>query len=207
MFTSASPKTELRQSQSGSALVVAIIVLVLLATLGFAALEVADLNIMSSANDRERKSAFFQADAGSNVGIATIQASTKLDATTVSIAIDSVQETNEWKDSAPDACDNDSALTPRWVGRDGNCAPCQAEAALILENATTPMATYVRVGTLSPMRAAEGSSDLMAQGTPGGPGGGGSTGRDFITEYLIRSKRYGERNSLAEVDTAWHEVH
>lgn len=183
-------------------MVIALIVLVLLATLGFVALEVADLNIISSANDREHKKAFLHADSGINVGIAAIQASS-------SIPVDNPDNTNKWKDSAIDACDNDSAQTPKWVGRDGQCVSCQDQnqnqTALILENATNPLATYVRVGTLLPTGYLPGYSNISAKGYEG-LGEGGPDGQPTITEYLVRSRRYGERNSLAEIDAGWREI-
>ena len=54
--------------QQGSALVIALIVLAILGALGYAALDVAELNIFMSANDRDSKEAFFHADSGANVG-------------------------------------------------------------------------------------------------------------------------------------------
>lgn len=55
-------------NESGSALVIAVIVLAILAALGFAALEVSDLNIFMAANDRDSKESFFHADSGANIG-------------------------------------------------------------------------------------------------------------------------------------------
>ena len=54
--------------EQGSALVAAVIVLALLTTIGFAALNVADLNISIASNDRDAKDSFFHADAGTNIG-------------------------------------------------------------------------------------------------------------------------------------------
>lgn len=67
MFTAEKIKSP-RSEESGSALVVALLVLVILAALGYAGLEVADLNIFSSANDRDSKNTFLHADSGVNVG-------------------------------------------------------------------------------------------------------------------------------------------
>lgn len=53
--------------QQGSALVIALIVLAILGALGYAALDVAELNIFVSANDRDSKEAFFHADSGANI--------------------------------------------------------------------------------------------------------------------------------------------
>lgn len=54
--------------ESGSALVISLIVLTILAVLGIAALDVADLNFYIAANDRDSKEAFFHADSGVNIG-------------------------------------------------------------------------------------------------------------------------------------------
>lgn len=45
------------------------VVLAILGTLGVAALDVADINILVSANDRDAKTAFFHAESGANVGL------------------------------------------------------------------------------------------------------------------------------------------
>jgi Tfp pilus assembly protein PilX len=68
MFMSTHRNSDHKDKQHGSALVVALIVLAILGALGYAALDVADLNITMSANDRDSKDAFFHADSGVNVG-------------------------------------------------------------------------------------------------------------------------------------------
>lgn len=68
MFTAEKINKQGKEYQPGSALVIALIVLVILAALGYAGLEVADMNIFSSANDRDSKIAFLHADSGANVG-------------------------------------------------------------------------------------------------------------------------------------------
>jgi Tfp pilus assembly protein PilX len=73
MFFPINPDT----GEQGSALVAAVIVLALLTALGFAALNVADLNISIAANDRDAKEAFFHADAGANVGHVLLEDSIK----------------------------------------------------------------------------------------------------------------------------------
>lgn len=55
-------------SENGSALVIAVIVLAILGVIGFTALEVSELNIFMAANDRDTKDAFFHADSGANIG-------------------------------------------------------------------------------------------------------------------------------------------
>ena len=68
MYTTSADMNNKNQSENGSALVIALIVLVILGALGFAALDVADLNIFMAANDRDTKESFFHADSGINVG-------------------------------------------------------------------------------------------------------------------------------------------
>lgn len=68
MFTHTLPSISQSHDQSGAALIIAIIVLVILGALGLAALDVADFNIFVAANDRDSKDAFFHADSGANVG-------------------------------------------------------------------------------------------------------------------------------------------
>ena len=109
-------RTDTHGRQSGSALVIALIVLVILAALGYMGLEVADLNIFSAANDRDSKAAFFQADAGANVGMAYLQSAldTAIPPTTT------VMLTSGKTPQHP--CPEDSAATPFWdEDLAGNC--------------------------------------------------------------------------------------
>lgn len=55
-------------SQTGSALVIAVIVLAILGAIGLASLDVAELNLFMAANDRDTKETFFHADSGANMG-------------------------------------------------------------------------------------------------------------------------------------------
>jgi hypothetical protein len=68
MSTHTLKSTSQNRDQSGAALVIAIIVLVIVGVLGLVALDVADLNIFVASNDRDSKEAFFHADSGVNVG-------------------------------------------------------------------------------------------------------------------------------------------
>lgn len=56
-----------RPAEIGSVLVIALVVLAILGALGVASLDVADMNILISANDRDSKDAFFHADSGANI--------------------------------------------------------------------------------------------------------------------------------------------
>lgn len=60
--------TDSANGQTGSALVIAVIVLAILGAIGIASLDVAELNLFVAANDRDAKDAFFHADSGANMG-------------------------------------------------------------------------------------------------------------------------------------------
>ncbi len=66
-YTVTKKNNDIQRKESGSALVVTMIVLAILTVLGLAALDVADVNILMSANNRDIKNAFFFADSGANV--------------------------------------------------------------------------------------------------------------------------------------------
>jgi Tfp pilus assembly protein PilX len=68
MLTIFADTNRFNRSERGSALVIALIILAILSIVGFAALDIADLNIFMAANDRDAKEAFFRADSGVNIG-------------------------------------------------------------------------------------------------------------------------------------------
>lgn len=68
MSTYSLRNTDPANGQTGSALVIAVIVLAILGAIGIASLDVADLNMFAAANDRDTKEAFFHADSGANLG-------------------------------------------------------------------------------------------------------------------------------------------
>lgn len=200
MFTAEKIRQE-KKHQSGSALVIALIVLVILAALGYAGLEVADLNIFSSANDRDAKSAFLHADSGVNIGIAYLQTALE-DANSSFYRHDA----NIWQNST-ESCPDDTAANPLWSKDHGvsSCVPCNDSATTLkLYSSTAPMATYVRAGKLN-TNFLEGSAAHIGTGYEGA--GKSISKGGFKSDYLIRSRRYGDRNSLAEVDSAWREIH
>lgn len=175
MFTA--ENIEQTKETSGSALVVALIVLVILAALGYAGLEVADLNIFSSANDRDGKAAFMHADSGANVGHEILEQ-----------IIDNARsedyaffngEADAWKDLPYDP----SAING-------------TEFRHIYGDGVT--GTHIRSGWLYNDQIA-GEEIQITKGYHGlRPG--------VSHVYLIRSHRVGERNSHAEADIAWRHV-
>lgn len=171
------PNTKANQTQSGSALVIALIVLAILAALGYASLEVADLNIFSSANDRDHKRAFFHAESGINLGT-TWLGQVLFNEAEFPLA--------EWA-NATNPCNDDSAENPYWRMNDLDCASCENASNLKYHDATPPLATYVRAG----------EEDLSRKHRAGYPP------NEYVdAPYVLQSRRYGERNSQADIYTA-----
>ena len=169
--------------QSGSALVVAMIVLAILGALALASLDVADLNIFISANDRDAKESFFHADSGINVGHEFLEES-----------IDTVNSTFYGNNATEWNSQSVSQFDP-------------LEAAFL--NSTLPLyvaeaqGTYVRSGILE-RGIMEGSAMQIAAGYEGA-GKSAASGGTF-TIFQIRSHRYGQRNSQSEVDLGWRHI-
>lgn len=68
MHTTFAGISTIQKKENGSALIITLIILAILSALGYAALDVADLNLFMAANDRDTKEAFFKADSGVNIG-------------------------------------------------------------------------------------------------------------------------------------------
>lgn len=164
------------KKQTGSALVIAIIVLTILGILGLAALDVADLNIFMAANDRDTKESFFHADSGTNIGHEYLE-----EAIFIGNATFYGNDANDWQNSTSFNA-TDYPLTFYVNGQ---------------------MATYIRAGILD-TRPLEGSSMVMAAGYEGGGKGAASAGS--YTDFLVRAHREGQRNSRAEVDLGWRHI-
>ena len=182
-------------SQSGSALVISVIVLAILAALGISALDVAGINLFISANDRDTKKTFFHADSGANIGHEYIEAEHfSSDNSTNSTFYES--NANDWMNAT-----NSTSLSPETpVWGDGlSCTEPQFLSYYVGEN----MGTYVRAGVLR-TGLLEGSAAQIGAGYEG-IGKSASHGGTY-TNYLIRSRRYGQRNSFAEVDLGWRHV-
>lgn len=163
-------------SEQGSALVVAIIVLALLTAIGFAALDVADLNINIAANDREAKEAFFHADAGTNIGHKAVEE--LFDRKPFG------NDAHAWKDSAFNATE--------WQGL----------GSVLEAYRNDPEATYVRIGQLG-RGVMPGGSMAMASGYRGV---GYTAKFPSYADFLIRSHRTGHRDSEAEVEIGWKSI-
>ena len=185
--------TDMREGQAGSALVIAVIVLAILAALGIASLDVADINLFISVNDRDTKEAFFHADSGANIGHEFLEEAHFNNANSTFYDSDA----KVWMDAANNTCP-DSAANPTW----GDCTPCTDNATLAFY-VNGQEGTYVRAGFLR-SGLLEGSAAQIGAGYEG-IGKSAAHGGTF-TDYLIRSRRYGDRKSLAEVDLGWRHI-
>lgn len=176
MYMSFAPSINSRRSQSGSALIIAVIVLVILGALGIAALDVADLNLFSAANDRDSKGAFFHADSGVNVGHEFLE--------------DSLHDVNAT------FYGNDANS---WVGN-STFDPANFPLEFFTDGS---MATYIRAGQTG-SEYMEGAAIQMAAGYEGIGKSAAHGGVAAI--FVIRAHRIGQRNSQAEVDLGWRHV-
>lgn len=179
MSMSTHRNTDLIRTQNGSALVIALIVLAILGVLGYAALDVAELNIFMSANDRDSKEAFFHADSGVNVGHEYLE--------------------NALEDLNGTFYEGDATI---WVG-DGVYEFNSTAAGVLVLYQNGSQVTYVRSGVLD-RGSLEGSASQIASGYEGL--GKGAPGGGTFTTFLIRSHREGNRNSVSEVDLAWRHL-
>jgi hypothetical protein len=185
---------ENRSPETGSALVIAVIVLAILAALGIASLDVADMNMFIAANDRDTKEAFFYADSGANIGHEFLEESHF--SSTNSTFYDS--DANLWMNATNNSTCPDSPTNPTW----GDCKNC-TDPEFLSYYVDGEMGTYVRAGTLR-SGLLEGSAAQIGAGYEG-IGKSAAHGGTY-TDYLIRSRRYGKRNSFAEVDIGWRHV-
>lgn len=178
MYTSSHPNISRHNRQTGSALIVAIIVLSILGALGIAALDVADINIFVSANDRDLKEAFFHADSGVNIGHEILEGSVE--------SVNSTFYANNSTDWSSQAV------------KDFN--PAEYPLKIYMN---PPQGTHVRAGIMN-RGVIEGSAMQIGAGYEGA-GKSAAHGGTF-TNFLIRSHRNGDRNSIAEVDMGWRHI-
>ena len=177
MYTAPNIKSD--HTQQGSALVIALIVLAILAALGYASLDVADLNIFSAANDRDHKQTFFYADSGINLGTSWLER----------VLFNEAEfPLGTWANST-EPCPDDSAENPMWKAGNGTvCVSC-TDADLTYYNATSPLATYVRVA----------EEDRPRKHRAGYP-----PSEYLDAPYALQSRRYGVHNSQADIFTAMY---
>lgn len=165
------------QSEQGSALVIALIVLAILSVLGFAALDVADLNIFMAANDRDTKEAFFHADSGVNVGRELIKF--RLDEGNSSVLENNAQA---------------------WVNSYGSWSSNATLMKSLFDfYSNSTKGTYVRAGLLDYVDNPH-SLQFNEYMSPGM-----SLSKSLSPIFLIRGHNEGKRNSRSEVDLAFRD--
>jgi Tfp pilus assembly protein PilX len=175
--------TKTKHPDSGSALVIALIVLAILAALGITALDVADLNLFTAANDRDNKEAFFHADSGVNIGHVFLEKAIGDTNSTFYDIGNNTTNANFWGNSTdfgPAAPNNPPAFHTEGI-----------------------MTTRIRAGWLD-NGVLEGAAMQIGAGYEGA-GKGAASGGTF-TNYLIRAHRVGRRNSQAVVDLGWRHI-
>lgn len=165
-------------TNNGSALVIALVVLAIIGALGVASLDVADMNILISANDRDSKDSFFHADSGTNIGHEYLE--------------DAIEDVNS-------TFYNSNASG--WQAQSAQQFNATEYPVSFYIHDT--QGSYIRSGILD-RGAMDGSALQIAAGYEG-TGKSASHGGSYTT-VLIRSHRQGLRNSMTEVDIAWRHI-
>lgn len=163
----------------GYALLVTVIVLALLGALGVAGLEVASLNLMIAANDRDTRVALHHADSGANIGHTYLEKA--LSCANSTFYGDGASNATHWRNERIFRAEDYPTV---WYREGGS-------------------ATHVRAGLLE--RAPLPGSGIQLGNGYGNAGYSAARGGMSCT-YLIRSHRAGPRGSHAEVDLGWKHI-
>lgn len=171
-----------RAGERGAVLAVCLIILALLSLLGVAALNTTDTEMMISANERDHKEAFYYADGGTGVG---------------STLLEQAIELGESPSPAGFVMNNTAFFMDDRSWENSGSFNASSSSFSIYHNGAE--GTYLRIGGES--GHAPGSPGNITTGyrAPG-------RGNGFQSEYLIRSHRYGARNSAAEIDVEWRHL-
>lgn len=181
------------QNQHGSALVVALLMLVVLTLLGIAATTTSTIEVQLSGNEKMYKTAFYNADAGAEVGSELIEQSI---------------EERDWTDNS----DHDQIKVTNgdfYLNRLSNTPPplhipsdSNRDAYIPFDYAGTAPHTNLKVRGNSQLST--GSALQLAAGYEGKGKGAGSGGAWVV--YDVRSQRIGVRNSQARIMLQWRHV-
>jgi Tfp pilus assembly protein PilX len=192
-------------NQRGSALVVALLMLVVLTLLGIAAITTSTTEVEISGNEKLSKMAFYGADAGTETGCELLE--------------QNIDQRN-WTDNsilpnANVAVMNGSFYLNRSSDAGINPVPSDTnqDATLPLSAVNTSGSPYTVITTIYPRtnlkfvgntRLSTGSAVQMAAGYEG-KGKAAAAGGAWVI-YDIRSQNQGVRNSKAMVDLQWRHV-
>lgn len=178
------------EEQTGAALIMAIMMLVLLTIIGIGSLNNTDLELSIAGNEKAHKMSFHAADAGNELSKELIEESIEErgwkneTATTKTIGQVTIQNKDFWLNP-----DLPAAVTPSSTNRD---------AALAFDRGQT----YLRVGTNSQLSS--GGAIQMAAGYEGM--GKGAAGGGAWLIYDVRSRHEGVNDSEAQVRGQWRHV-
>lgn len=181
----------LPNTERGSSLVLAIIILLVLTVLGMMTIDVADINIMSASNDRESKNALIHADAGANIGHEILEADLAQNGTLSLCTLLA-------------GCQPGTCEAACWINdpvASFNATDTLSWPRSWYSNGTTGI--FVRAGQLS-KGLVEGAAIQIGAGYEG-VGKGAAHGGSH-TLYLVRSHYEGGRLERAEVDLGWRHV-
>lgn len=169
-----------RAGERGAVLAVCLIILALLSLLGVAALNTTDTEMMISANERDHKEAFYYADGGTGVGSTLLEQAIELGEAVNASGVAVYDDIFFMRNRA-------------WEGLAFSSA--NSSIGIYLNGMT---GTYVRIGA-DPATELGGFSNAMSKSY-------GSNKPTFIKDYLIKSHRYGARNSASEIDVEWRHL-
>lgn len=169
------------RGESGAVLAICLIILALLSLLGVAALNSTDTEMMISANERDHKEAFYYADGGTGVGTTVLEQSVDagVAANATGLAV----------------YDDIFFMRGRSSWEDLAFSSANSSLGIYLNGMT---GTYIRIGA-GPATELGGFSNAMSKSY-------GANKPTFAKDYLVRSHRYGVRNSASEIDVEWRHL-
>lgn len=174
-------ETTRNYDECGAVLAVSLIILVLLSLLGIAALNSTDTEMMISANERDHKDAFYYADGGVNVGSEILEESIDAGFASNSSGVQIYDDVFFMRDRSS------------WEGI--AFSSVNSSFGIYLDGIS---GTYVRIGCNPPKDLPGFNNQMPAPyGLPQAVRG---------QYFLVRSHRYGLRNSAAEIDVEWRHL-
>ncbi len=176
--------------ESGAALIMAILMLVLLTIIGISALNNTDLELAISGNDKAHKMTYYAADSGNELSKELIERAI---------------ENRGWKDIAGSTyASGDVTILNKvfWINTDLPSVETPSSTNRDAELAFDRGQTYLRVGANSQLSS--GGAIQMAAGYEGV--GKGAAGGGAWLIYDVRSRHEGVSNSQSQIKGQWRHV-
>jgi hypothetical protein len=176
--------------ESGAALIMAILMLVLLTIIGISALNNTDLELAISGNDKAHKMTYYAADAGNELSKELIERAV---------------ENRGWKDVAGTTYTTGDVTIQNkdfWLNPDLPAVETPSVTNMDADLAFARGRTYLRVGANSQLSS--GGAVQMAAGYEG-VGKGAAGGGAWII-YDVRSRHEGVSNSQSQIKGQWRHV-